>query len=115
MSVIDDASRLRHIIQAADQAVEFVKGVRRSDLDDDVKLGLALVRLLEIVGEAALGISESMKSKYPEVPWRQMTSMRNRLIHGYFDVNHDRVWDTIIEDLPPLITKLKRIIKDEQG
>ena len=87
MPLVDDISRINHIIEASEKALEFTKDKRRSDLDQDVMLSLALVRLLEIIGEASWGISEKLRSKYPEVPWRDMASMRNRLIHGYFDVN----------------------------
>jgi uncharacterized protein with HEPN domain len=62
------------------------------------------VRLLEIVGEAAWGTSEVFRSKYPEIPWRAMTGMRNRLIHGYFEVNLDVVWETVETQLPPWST-----------
>ncbi len=73
-------------------------------------LNLSLVRLLEIVGEAASGISEELKQSHPDIPWHQMTAMRNRLIHGYFDINLDVVWRTIQDDLPPLIEKIDPLI-----
>jgi uncharacterized protein with HEPN domain len=113
MPVIDDISRINHIIEASERATRFTRGKKRSDLDQDDVLGLALVRLLEIVGEAAWGVSESMRSKYPEIPWRAMTGMRNRLIHGYFEVNLDVVWQTIDTQLPPLVSKLKDVLRKE--
>ena len=72
-------------------------------------LSLALVRLLEIIGEAARGVSASLREKHPEVAWSQMSGMRDRLIHGYFDVNLDVVWRTVTEDLRPLIAELENI------
>ncbi|MDD4859571.1 MAG: DUF86 domain-containing protein [Dehalococcoidales bacterium] len=110
MPVVDDVSRLQHIIEATRKAQEFVKGKNRSDLDTDAMLSLALVRLLEIIGEAAWGISEKLRSKYPEIPWRAMTGMRNRLIHGYFDVNLDVVWDTVTTELPPLVAQMQKVL-----
>jgi uncharacterized protein with HEPN domain len=73
-------------------------------------LNLSLVRLLEIIGEAVTGISDELKETHPHIPWHQMTAMRNRLIHGYFDINLDVVWQTVKEDLPSLIKQINRIL-----
>jgi uncharacterized protein with HEPN domain len=113
VSVIDDASRLQHILDAAQRAVHHTNNRKRPDLDTDELLGLALIRLLEIIGEAAWGISNSLRNKYPDIAWRQMSNMRNRLIHGYFDVNNDLVWETVTKELPPLIAQIKAVIKKE--
>jgi uncharacterized protein with HEPN domain len=113
MPVIDDINRLAHIVDSAQTALEFVSEKQRSDLDKDAMLSLALVRLLEIIGEAARGMSEDLRSKYPEIAWRQMASMRNRLIHGYFEVNLDTVWETVTKELPPLLDQLEKIIAKE--
>ena len=104
---VDDASRIRHIREAALEACALSKGTTRADLEIDRKLSLALVRLLEVIGEAANGISSSYQRSHPELPWTGMISMRNRLIHGYFDVNLDIVWKTVQDDLPYLLDKLK--------
>lgn len=74
---------------------------------------MALVRLLEIIGEAAWGISEKLRDRYPEIEWRQMASMRNRLIHGYFDVDNELVWEKVKTEMPPLIARIKAVIKKE--
>jgi uncharacterized protein with HEPN domain len=113
MPVIDDITRLRHIYDAAIKAVQFTKTKQRSELDSNEMLGFALVRLMEIIGEAATGISEELKQKYPQVAWRQMSGMRNRLIHGYFNVNLDIVWETVTKELPPLIRQIKQVIEKE--
>ncbi|MDP2720107.1 MAG: DUF86 domain-containing protein [Dehalococcoidia bacterium] len=115
MPVIDDISRLQHILNAAQRAVRHAKGKKRSDLDKDDLLGLALIRLLEIIGEAAWGISENLRDRYPEIEWQQMANMRNRLIHGYFDVNNDLVWETVITELPMLIAQIHEVIKKESA
>ena len=73
----------------------------------------AVIRNLEIIGEAAWGISENLRNRYPDIAWRQMANMSNRLIHGYFDVNNDLVWETVTAELPPLITKIEAVIKNE--
>ena len=113
MPIIDDISRLRHILEAAQKAVRYTKNRKRGELDADELLGLGLIRLLEIIGEAAWGVSEQLRDKYPGIAWRQMANMRNRLIHGYFDVNNDLVWETVTIELPPLIIQIKAVIKKE--
>jgi uncharacterized protein with HEPN domain len=105
----DDDIRIRHIFDAANEAVSFVEGRCREDLDTDRKLILSLVRLLEIIGEAARGISQEFRDSHKNLPWKNMIGMRDRLIHGYFDVNLDVVWKTVTGDLPDLIAQLRKI------
>ena len=109
MSEIDNV-RVRHILDAAREAVNFSEGRSRADLDTDRKLNLSLVRLLEIIGEAARGLSQEFRQEHPDLPWKSMVGIRDRLIHGYFDINLDVVWETVTEDLPPLIAQLKKIV-----
>jgi len=108
----DDSVRIRHILDAAREAVAFSQGRSRADLGAERKLNLSLVRLLEIIGEASRGVSGQFREAHPDLPWKSMTGMRDRLIHAYFDVNLDVVWETVTEDLPPLITKLEKIVAD---
>ncbi len=107
-----DNVRIRHILDAAREAVAFAKGRSRADLDSDRKLNLSLVRLLEIIGEAAKGISQEFRNSHPDLPWKSVIGMRDRLIHGYFDVNLDVVWETVTQDLPSLIAQLEKIEAD---
>ena len=104
-----DVGRVDDMLDAAQKAVLFARGNTRVDLDKNEVLALALVRLLEIVGEAAKYIPDSIKSTHPEVPWREIAATRNRLIHGYFSVDLDIVWAIIENDLPPLIMQLETI------
>ncbi len=106
----NDGVRLRHIRDAARQALAFVRGRSRADLHQDSMLSLALVRLLEIMGEAARGVSAPTRESYPGIAWNQMAGMHDRLIHGYFDVNLDIVWQTVQRDLPPLVAQLEKIL-----
>lgn len=99
---------LRHMLAHAREAVLMCSGRVRQDLDADRKLNLALVRLLEIVGEAAAQIPAADKARFPEIPWREMTGLRNRLIHGYDAVDFDIVWEIVTRDLPELITALEK-------
>lgn len=110
MSRIDDATRLRHMRDAALEAMNFVHNRARADLDSDRMLALALVKEIEIIGEAAGRISTDCKTKYLEVPWVQMIGMRNRLTHAYFEIDLDMVWEVVTNDLPPLVTQLEEII-----
>ncbi len=92
------------------EAVAMAKGKTRADLDADRMLNLSLVRLLEIVGEAAGRIPDDERSRYPDIPWPEIVSLRNRLIHGYDSVDFDILWQIITNDLPSLIMQLDKII-----
>ena len=105
-----DIVRLRHMNDAALEALEFAKDRDRNDLDTDRMLCRAIVHDIELVGEAASKVSLETQEQYPALPWANIISMRNRLIHGYFDIDLDRVWDTIVDDLPPLVAELQRIL-----
>lgn len=109
-----DEARLRHMLDAANDAVAFVRGRSRQDLDQDRQLVLALVKSIEIIGEAAARISESVKDDHPEIPWPSVVAMRNRLIHAYFDVDATLVWDTVSDDLPTLVAQLNAILNPDR-
>lgn len=109
----DDPTSIRHMLDYAVEAVEMLAGKNREDLRQDRMLQLALIRLVEIVGEAATRVSDESRNRYPSVPWRQAQIMRNRLIRGYDTIDLDILWDTIKHDLPPLIAELRRVL-DEQ-
>ena len=110
----NDTVRLHHILDAIREAVSFSQGRSGKDLYSDRMLSLALVRLLEIIGEAARGISPMCRATYPEIAWQKMAGMRDRLVHGYFDINLDVVWETVTQDLPPLVSQLENIISLEK-
>ena len=103
-----DDIRLKHMLDSAEEAVEFAVGKSRNDLDDDRKLLLAIIKSIEIIGEAASKMSEARKAEDDSIPWKDIVGMRNRLSHGYFDVNLDVVWQTVKTDLPNLIKALKK-------
>lgn len=110
MTKIDDETRLRHMLDAAREASLFIQGKTRESLNTERMLALSLVRLLEIIGEAASRVSKEKQAQSPEIPWRQVIGMRNRLTHAYFDINLDFVWQTVTEDLVPLIAELERML-----
>lgn len=113
MSKIDDLSRLLHIRDAATEAIDFASGRKRDDLNTNRMLTLALVKDIEIVGEAASRISAGCRARYPQLPWTQIIGMRNRLIHTYFEVNLGIVWQVVTNDLPTLIVEIEQIISLE--
>ena len=104
-----DEDRIRHMLEAALKATEFSKGRTRSDLDAHEQMTLSLVHLLEILGEAAGKVSPNFRQQHPEIPWNRVSGIRNRLIHGYFDVDLDIVWETVTARLPALIAQLKKL------
>ncbi len=106
----DDRVRVLHIIEAAETALEFVSGRERADLDSDRMLLFALIRAIEVIGEAAGQLSEATRSEAPDIPWPLIVSMRNRLIHAYFDINHDMVWKTANDELRQLLPQLKALL-----
>jgi len=97
------------MLDASRKALKFMQGRKRDALDNDPMLLLAVVKALEIVGEAAARITKERQAKISQIPWPQMISMRNRLIHAYFDIDTDVVWETIVEDLPELIRELEKV------
>jgi len=105
----DDLIRLHHMLDAAKEAESFSHDKTRNTLDIDRELVLALVKCIEIIGEAGTRISNESREILPQIPWSNIIGMRNRLIHAYFDINLDILWKTVIEDLPPLISKIEEI------
>lgn len=104
----DDEVRLRHMLEAAREAASFARGRVRSDLETDRQLVLALVKDIEILGEAAAQVGEGTRTRTPSIPWQKIIAMRNRLVHAYFSINLDIVWQTVQKDLPPLIKILEK-------
>lgn len=105
----EDLTRMRHMLESAREAKALIKGKSRQDLNAERILSLALVRLLEIVGEAANRVSKTTRLKFSDIPWAQIISLRNRLIHGYDEVDMDVLWKILTDDLPSLIAQLERI------
>ena len=105
-----DRARLAHMLDAARQAAAFVEGRSRADLDSDRRLSFAIMRAIEIVGEAAANVGGETKARLPGIPWANIVGMRNRLEHAYFSIDADRVWDTVHDDLPQLIIELERVV-----
>ncbi len=111
MTQHDPIQSMRDMLDYAEKAVRFVEGTSRSDLENDEVLMLALVRAVEVVGEAANRVPPDTQQLHPAIPWPQIIGTRHRLIHGYDFLDVDVLWDTIRDDLPPLIEQLKAIVE----
>jgi uncharacterized protein with HEPN domain len=109
----EDRVRLRHMVEAGESAVQFVAGRQRADLDEDRMLLFAVVRAIEVFGEAASQLSAETRATHASIPWRTIIGMRNRLIHAYFEINTEIVWQTVTQEIPALLTQLRTIGTDE--
>ena len=107
-----DQVRLHHMLDAAQAAASFVEGRSRANLETDLMFAFALVRAIEIVGEAASRISKEEQQRYSQIPWKNITGMRNKIIHDYFDIDYDVVWETVQVRIPELIAELKKIVPE---
>ena len=105
--------RVHHMLDHGREAVEMARGRSRADLDTDRMLNLALVRLAEVIGEASRRVPEDFRCRHPQVPWRDIADLRNRLIHAYEAVDFDTLWSIIQKDPPLLIDQLEAIIAEE--
>lgn len=108
MSWRDSELPLHQMLDHAREAMILSKGKSLEDLASDRVLCLAIVRLLEIVGEAATRVPKEERSRRPEVPWTQIISLRNRLIHGYDAIDYEILWHILNRDLAELVLSLER-------
>ena len=105
-----DEIRMRHMLDAAREALSFIQGRSRSELDENRMLVLSLVKDVEIVGEAAYRVSEATRESLPSIPWTDVIGMRHRLVHGYFDINLDVLWQTLVDDVPELVSVIESVL-----
>jgi uncharacterized protein with HEPN domain len=102
--------RLEDMLHYSADAENFVEGMTLETLKNDRKTAFALIRAVEVVGEAAKFIPEEIRSQYPHVPWRDITGLRNQVAHAYFGIDYDLLWITVQRDIPELIANLEVII-----
>ncbi|MFA7237774.1 MAG: HepT-like ribonuclease domain-containing protein [Phycisphaeraceae bacterium] len=107
MPQLDDRVRLRHMLDAAVTARGFVKGRCRADMGGDLQLQMAVAHCVQIIGEAAARLSGETQRRIPELPWGDIRAMRNQIVHVYFGLNTNILWDTVQNDLPPLIRVIR--------
>jgi uncharacterized protein with HEPN domain len=103
-----DDERLADIIEAAERiAVRAARGRAAFDADEDTQI--VLLHLVQVIGEAAAGLSDGFIAQHPEVPWRQIIATRNRVVHGFFEVDPDILWDVAVIDVPQLASQVLAI------
>jgi len=106
---------IRDILDSIDAAEEFVAGMNFEDFENDRKTAYAVVRAIEIIGESAKNIPAPVRKQYPEIPWREMSGMRDKVIHGYFGVDLSVVWETVMHDLQRVRPLVQRALKDMEA
>lgn len=109
----NDKIRLQHIIEEAREACNFIKDYSFEDFIKDGKTVRAVIRSIEIIGEASAKISGEFKNTHKDVPWDKIIGMRNRLIHVYFDIDYDIVWQTVKKNMPELIKAIKKLLEEK--
>lgn len=106
----DDLVYAGHMLDMARKASEKVKGKTRADFDQDENLRMALTHLIQVIGEAARRVSQTFQQAHPQIPWRQVVGMRNRVVHDYLHVDFDIVWDVASVHLPALAVELEKVV-----
>ena len=110
-----DRARLFHMLEAAEKACRIAGGHTRADIEKNEMLELALVKAVEIIGEAAGHVSAESRAQSPQIEWEKIVGMRNNLVHAYFRIDYDVLWQVITDKLPPLIINLKHLISAKYG
>lgn len=108
--VKDNFVRIKHMLDAAHAICRFIQKSERRNLESDLMLSSALIRQLEILGEAASGVSKDFREAHSNIPWHKIIGMRNRLIHAYFDVNLDIIWNAATIEIPKIIPEIEHIL-----
>ena len=112
---IDDNTRLLHMLDAAREAIELSSGKTRGDLDSDRMFSLAMVRLVEVLCEAAYQVSQTKRHELTHIDFDNIIGMRHRLVHGYHNIDDDILWETIQNDLPELVEQLEGVVSYEKN
>jgi uncharacterized protein with HEPN domain len=109
-----DLYRLQHMLDAAREIAGFVEGRDRADIFNDRMLALSLVALYQILGEASKNVSSDLRAAHPEIEWTSVARMRDRIAHGYFDIDYDVIWDTARNKIPALIRQLEPLVTQQR-
>ena len=110
-----DNAYLQHILDAISNIEKFIEGITKEEFTRNLEKQYAVLRGLEIIGEAAKNLSRELKRKYPHIPWKEIAGMRDKLIHQYFGVNLDLVWETVKTKLPELKNQISIILKENKN
>jgi uncharacterized protein with HEPN domain len=111
----DDNVYLGHMLDTARKVRSRVEGTARSEYDGDEDLRIVVAHLVQMIGEAASQVSAPTRERHPEIPWKQITGIRHRIVHDYMHVDYDILWEVATGDLPRLIELLEHIVPPEDG
>jgi uncharacterized protein with HEPN domain len=106
----NDLVYVGHMLDTAQKSLSFIRGKSREDFDNDEVLRLALTHLLQIIGESARRVSQEFREENPQIPWKAIVGMRTKVVHDYLDIDEDIVWDTVMRELPKLLSALENIL-----
>ncbi len=112
MTQHNDRLYLQQMLESAEKAQEFLADITKEEYAEDEVLRLAVAHLVQIIGEAARSVSPEFQASHPKLPWKPIMGMRHRIVHQYAELDDDIVWQTVMEDLPPLITTLKQFLNE---
>ena len=110
---IRDKSRLEHILKSIDYIIDFTKDISLEDFKTDMKLQFAIVKNIEIIGEASYKLSNEFREQHSEVPWRKIINSRHVLVHDYYQIRPEIIWDIILKELYPLRDKIQQLYSSE--
>ena len=103
---------INDILQNMRDAEQFIEGMTYQQFADDKKTFNAVVRAIEVIGEAAKNVPPTLRDQYPAIPWKEMAGMRDKVTHFYFGVDREAIWLAVKERIPPLMPTIERILKD---
>ena len=114
MSRAEDIIRIRHMHDAGQRILRIVNGVDQTEFANNEEKYLSVTRLLEVIGEAARQVTDETRKEFPKIPWAQLAGTRNRLIHAYFNVDLDVLWEISQSDVPRLVADLDILLSNEK-
>lgn len=109
---LSDCIRVQHMLDAAREAMRFVEGRKREELDTDAMLRRAVKDCIQEIGEAAARVTDAGRARAPGLPWPQIVGMRHRIVHVYYDIDTNALWEVVIRDLPALVALLEAALAD---